>query len=49
MVGGYLFLQNPDYLMLLFSDPLGQKMAAAAIVSLIIGTVAIKKIVDIRV
>jgi tight adherence protein B len=48
-VGGYLFLQNPDYIMLLFRDPLGQKMAAGAITSLIIGTLAIKKIVDIRV
>ena len=40
---------NPDYIMLLFTDPLGRKMIAAATVLQILGAIAIKKIVSIKV
>jgi tight adherence protein B len=40
---------NPDYIMLLFTDPLGRKMIAAATVLQIMGAIAIKKIVSIKV
>ncbi len=35
--------------MVLFQDPLGQKMVLAAIVLQIIGAIVIKKIVDIKI
>ena len=40
---------KPDYIELLWKDPMGIKMSVGAIVSMLIGTVAIKKIVDIKV
>ncbi len=40
---------NPGYISLLFSDPLGRKMLAAAIVMQIIGALVIRKIVNIKV
>ncbi|NOX54646.1 MAG: secretion protein [Planctomycetes bacterium] len=40
---------NPDYVMLLFTDPIGKKMLAAAAVLQIIGALVIKKIVAIKV
>lgn len=40
---------NPDYVMLLFTDPLGKQMVAAAIVLQLLGAVAIKKIIAIKV
>jgi len=40
---------NPDYLMLLFTDQLGQKMIAVAAVLQVLGAIAIKKIVAIKV
>lgn len=40
---------NPDYIMLLFTDPLGRKMIASAAVLQVLGAVAIKKIVSIKV
>lgn len=40
---------NPDYVMLLFEDELGRKMIAVAIVLQILGAIAIKKIVTIKV
>ncbi len=40
---------NPDYVMLLFRDPLGQKMIAIAGAMQIIGALAIRKIVNIKV
>jgi tight adherence protein B len=40
---------NPDYVMLLFTDPLGRKMIAVAAVLQIMGAVCIKKIVNIKV
>lgn len=40
---------NPDYVMLLFTDPFGQKMVAGAVIMQIIGAFVIKKIVNIKV
>jgi len=40
---------NPDYLMVLFSDPLGKKMLAGSIFMQVIGALVIRKIVNIKV
>jgi tight adherence protein B len=40
---------KPDYIELLWKDPMGQMMSVGAIISMIVGTVCIKKIVDIKV
>ncbi|MCA9033590.1 MAG: type II secretion system F family protein [Planctomycetaceae bacterium] len=40
---------NPDYVMVLFEHPTGQKMMYAAIFMQVLGAIAIKKIVDIKV
>ena len=40
---------NPDYVMLLFQDPMGRKMLMATAVMQVFGALAIKKIVNIRV
>lgn len=40
---------KPDYIRLLWTDPMGVKMSIAAIILVLIGSYAIKKIVDIKV
>lgn len=40
---------NPDYVMLLFTDPLGRKMLIVAVIMQIIGALVIRKIVNIKV
>jgi tight adherence protein B len=40
---------KPDYIELLWKDPMGQKMSIGAIVLMLLGSYAIKKIVDIKV
>ncbi|MCA9080035.1 MAG: type II secretion system F family protein [Planctomycetaceae bacterium] len=40
---------NPDYVMLLFTDEIGRKMIAGAVVLQILGAVAIQKIIQIKV
>jgi tight adherence protein B len=40
---------NRDYIMMLFTDPLGKKMLLAAIVMQVIGALVIRKIVNIKV
>lgn len=40
---------NPDYVMLLFTEELGRKMIAVAVVLQILGAVAIKKIINIKI
>ncbi|MBC8875168.1 MAG: type II secretion system F family protein [Planctomycetes bacterium] len=45
----YMYFRNPEYLMLLVTDPLGQKMVLGAIIAQILGALTIKKIVDIKV
>ncbi|MGQ0635795.1 MAG: type II secretion system F family protein [Planctomycetaceae bacterium] len=44
-----VYYLNPDYVMLLFTDPLGRKMIASAAVLQVMGAIAIKKIVNIKV
>jgi tight adherence protein B len=44
-----VYYLNPDYVMLLFTDPMGHKMLAAAVVLQIIGALVIRKIVNIKV
>lgn len=40
---------NPDYLMVLFTDPMGKKMLAVTVVFQILGALMIRKIVNIKV
>lgn len=40
---------NPDYMMLLFNDPMGNRMLAGAIVMQLIGALVIRKIINIKV
>jgi tight adherence protein B len=40
---------NPDYVMPLFTDPLGRQMLAVGIVMQLLGAIVIKKIINIRV
>lgn len=44
-----VYYLNPDYVMLLFTEELGRKMIAAAAVLQILGAIAIKKIVNIKI
>lgn len=44
-----MFQMNRDYVMMLFTDPLGRKMLAVAIVMQVIGALVIRKIVNIKV
>jgi tight adherence protein B len=50
-IGLFLMMlhMKPDYISLLWTDPMGIKMSIGAIVLMIIGSYAIKKIVDIKV
>ncbi|MCH5373305.1 MAG: type II secretion system F family protein [Planctomycetes bacterium] len=45
----YMYFRNPEYLLLLIRDPMGQQMVAGAVVLQLLGAVVIKKVVDIRV
>ncbi len=40
---------NPEYLMILFSDPMGKQMLAGAVVMQVLGALVIRKIVNIQV
>lgn len=44
-----VYYLNPDYVMLLFTDELGRKMIGAAAFLQVLGAVAIKKIVNIKI
>jgi tight adherence protein B len=44
-----VYKMNPGYIMLLFTDPMGKKMLAGAIVMQVLGALAIRKIVNIKV
>jgi tight adherence protein B len=50
-IGLFLMMlyMKPDYIQLLWTEPMGVKMSIGAIVLMIIGSYAIKKIVDIKV
>lgn len=40
---------NPEYIMVLFTDPMGKKMLAGALVMQVLGAIVIKKIINIKV
>ena len=44
-----VYRMNPDYLMLLFTDPLGKKMLIGGVLTQLLGALVIRKIVNIRV
>ncbi len=44
-----IYYLNPDYVMVLFEDPVGKKLLAVALVMQVIGAAVIKKIVTIKV
>jgi len=44
-----LYKLNPDYVMVLFTDPMGRRMLAFAVVMQVLGALCIRKIVDIKV
>jgi len=46
---GVMLKLNYDYVMILFEDPLGQKMLMGAVFLQFVGALAIKKIIDIKV
>jgi tight adherence protein B len=50
-IGLFLMMlhMKPDYIELLWTDPMGVQMSIGAIVLMIIGSYCIKKIVDIKV
>jgi tight adherence protein B len=45
----FTYYLNPDYTSLLFTNPMGQKMLAGTVVLQLLGAVAIKKIITIKV
>jgi tight adherence protein B len=46
---GAVYRLNPDYVMVLFTDPMGKKMLIGGIVMQLLGAIAIRKIIDIKV
>lgn len=44
-----LYKMNPDYLGLLFTDPMGQRMTSVCVVLMLMGAVIMKRMVNIRV
>jgi tight adherence protein B len=44
-----VYALNPSYVMLLFTEPLGQKMLGGAIVMQILGAIVIRRIVNIKI
>jgi tight adherence protein B len=50
-IGLFIFMMwlKPDYIELLWKDPMGVKMSIGAVILMILGSICIKKIVDIKV
>ncbi|HTQ38683.1 MAG TPA: type II secretion system F family protein [Pirellulales bacterium] len=46
---GTVYYLNPDYITVLFTDPMGKKMLAGAVLMQILGALVIRKIVNIKV
>jgi tight adherence protein B len=44
-----MYKLNPDYVMILFTDPLGHQMLAAGVVLQVLGAIVIRKIINIKV
>jgi tight adherence protein B len=47
-VGGFVFLSNPEYVMVLFTHPIGKLMVGAALVMQVVGFLWMRKITDIE-
>lgn len=48
-LGGLIWLVNPDYLNVLFTDPMGLQLTISAMVLMVIGIFSMWRIIDIRV
>ena len=44
-----VYALNPEYVMLLFTEPMGKKMLAGAIVMQVLGAVVIRRIINIKI
>jgi Flp pilus assembly protein TadB len=49
VLAGLMFILAPQHIGLLFSDPLGQRMIAAAAVLQVVGYLAMRRIVNIEI
>ena len=49
VMGGIIFLLNPDYIKILFTHPIGKILLGSAIMMELLGAIVIKKIVTIKV
>jgi tight adherence protein B len=49
VVGGLLFKMNPEYMGLLFTDPIGQNLATVGSIMMVVGAVVMKRMVAIKV
>jgi len=49
VVAGVLFVMNQDYMSTLWTDPCGQRMLVASVISMGIGWIVIRRVVDIDV
>lgn len=49
VIGGGIYIINPEYMKILFIDPLGRIMLAAGVVSQLIGILIIRKIINIEI
>jgi tight adherence protein B len=49
VVGGFLFKMNPDYMGLLFTDPIGRNLATVGGIMMVVGAVVMKRMVAIKV
>ncbi|GGF28741.1 secretion system protein [Halobacillus andaensis] len=48
-LGGIIYVMNPEYILTLFTNPIGQAMLAAALIGGVIGFILIRKITTIEV
>jgi tight adherence protein B len=48
-IGGMLFMQSPTYIVSFLHDPIGQALLAGALVMIVIGSIWLKRIVEIEV
>lgn len=49
LLGLVVYYLNPSYVMLLFTDPMGQRLLVIAVIMQLIGAVVIRKIINIKV
>lgn len=49
VVGVLLFKMNPDYMGLLFTDPIGRNLATVGSIMMVVGALVMKRMVTIKV